>query len=496
MTLSSFFLECDCDDDDDIIVQPSINCSFRQGGESSKSLVLSAHPGDTVSLRIDVTQSMTSAAATFSLSSSSGLSDTELIENGSFKRISFDPNPTGASSALTLIIGDDVASGTVLNLDVNSSSSSGSAVNKCALSLQLEIESVESTAPCTVFDLEVSPSNSRLNIGETTTFSIVSVIDPGFTDTVNLSLQLESVDGVPNAVIDQDLIDQSILADFGFEPQALNSELTASLLTLSLGEEVIPNDVYTFSVLGTAQDSGEVLCSQTFNITAVSCPTETCTDGSFFVPGESCIPEAEALRSGNLLENPGFETNDFGENFPTAAGGWSGDGVTQVASENGIDVPESSQMLRFDFADVNGSSALAGSEIAQLYVLPNDLKTRIDDGGETITIRQEAFFNRIEGDANTDTEFLVLIIAFDGPTSDFADDYLNRETLNLVRASASVSSDACTNTWEKLGAQIEIPPGTNYIGVVLVAAEDVENDTTGTEFDGHYVDAASLFIVE
>ncbi|MEM8762678.1 MAG: hypothetical protein AAGD88_02625 [Bacteroidota bacterium] len=281
-----------------------------------------------------------------------------------------------------------------------------------------------------------------------------------------------------------------------FTPTSITSDTGISVLELQVSPEAEPGE-YQLTIAAEVADSS---CSTILNLVVVereieACPIEECPDGSFYIVGESCVLEADAIASGNLLENPGFETDAFGENFPMDAVGWSGDRVTQVSEENGITPPEGDHMLRFDSADITGSSGLSGSEIAQIYVLPDDLKDRIN-GGETITVRQEAFFNRIEGDANTDTEFLVLIIAFEGPTTDFPEDYLNRATLDLKRASATLSSDACTNTWERLGAQIEIPMGTNYIGVVLVAAENVENDITGAEFDGHYVDAASLYIVE
>ncbi|MEO1011655.1 MAG: hypothetical protein AAFX53_10145 [Bacteroidota bacterium] len=435
----------------------------------------------------------TTRDVTFSLEDPSN--STLPIDENLIKTYSFDPNPLAIETAsnfvkLNIIVGDGPTPGSVLEYKIKGKDIGGV---ECSVNLKLTVNEPD---PCTDFTLDVSPPNSSLEVGAPGSVSIVSTILPGFAGTVDLSLQLEDIDGTPTEVIGQDLIDQNILMEFLFTPPALNNDLTGSMLNFTVGEAAMPNSVYTFNVVGTDADSGTLLCSETFTVNTASCPLEECAEGSFLVLGGSCIAEADAIHPGNLLENPGFVTDAFGTNFPNVAGGWSGDGVTQVMTENGINPPEGDHMLRFDFADLNASSALSGSEIAQLYVLSENLKDRIDNGGESITIRQEVFFNRVAGDANTDTEFIVLIIAFDGPTTDFAEDYLNRADLNLVRASSTVSSDACTNTWERLGAQIVIPQGTNYIGVVLVATEDVENDTTGTEFDGHYVDAASLFIVE
>lgn len=415
--------------------------------------------------------------------------------NSPIQNTGFTPNPIPneiVNSTLSFEVIPEVSPGEEYLIEIEGEGTSTSLGLKCKAQIRLVIVA-EETAFCDSFNLQISPANNTLLEGGSGEVSIVSTRTTGFNDEVDLSLELEAIDDTPTEVVGQNLVAQNILADFNFNPQVLNNEFTGSFLNYTLGSAFVPNAVYTFKIVGTSTNSGEELCSKTFILNAASCPTEECPDGSFYVVGELCVLEEDAIASGNLLQNPGFETDAFGENFPTDAVGWSGDGVTQVSEENGITPPQGNHMLRFDAADVTGSSGLAGSEIAQIYVLPDDLKNRIN-GGETITVRQEAFFNRVEGDANTDTEFLVLIIAFDGPTTDFPQDYLNRDTLDLERASATLSSDACTNTWEKLGAQIEIPMGTNYIGVVLVAAENIENDTTGPEFDGHYVDAASLIV--
>ena len=223
---------------------------------------------------------------------------------------------------------------------------------------------------------------------------------------------------------------------------------------------------------------------------------QECSAGSFYVLNLGCVEEANAINSGNLLINPGFEADAFGGPFPTTAGGWSGDIVTRVGAEAGILPAEGDYMLSFDFTSNTSASTAMASEIAQIYVLPDETRSRINEG-ETITVRQEAFFNRVQGDENTDSQFLILLMAFDGPTEDFSEKFLDRNNQALALATTSIISDDCINSWEKVAAEIIIPRGTEYIGVLLAAAENIQNEGEDEiEFDGHYVDAASLYIVD
>ena len=266
--------------------------------------------------------------------------------------------------------------------------------------------------------------------------------------------------------------------------QAGEYEIELTIKVCDYGDDY--NRIKTNSmVLVVSEEEPDESCSQ----------YEDCGTDSFYVLNEGCIPESDAIKSDNLLINPGFETDAFGDLFPATAGGWSGDIVSQVSSEGGIDPAEGNHMLRFDYTSYISAGSGGASELAQVYLLPEDLKTRVN-GGESITIRQEAFFNRVDLDENTDSQFLMILMAFDGPTEEFPDKFLDRDNQALAVASVSVISDSCINTWEKGTTEIVIPAGTEYIGVVIAALENIENDSTGTEFDGHYADAVSLYLVE
>ena len=96
-----------------------------------------------------------------------------------------------------------------------------------------------------------------------------------------------------------------------------------------------------------------------------------------------------------------------------------------------------------------------------------------------------AWFNRVAGDAQTDSDFLVILRAFSGTPG--------AETLLADSADAfRLVSDADPATWEQLTAEMALPPGTEFLQVFLTAVENVSNDASLPEFDGHFADEASV----
>ena len=47
-------------------------------------------------------------------------------------------------------------------------------------------------------------------------------------------------------------------------------------------------------------------------------------------------------------------------------------------------------------------------------------------------------------------------------------------------------------TWLPLTATIMLPSGTDYVAIEIAAAENIFDDTTGTEFDGYYADGVTV----
>lgn len=57
------------------------------------------------------------------------------------------------------------------------------------------------------------------------------------------------------------------------------------------------------------------------------------------------------------------------------------------------------------------------------------------------------------------------------------------------------NSDADAATWEPIVVEQAIPVGTDFIILEVMAYENIYNDVSGTEFDGHFADMVSFAIV-
>jgi hypothetical protein len=176
--------------------------------------------------------------------------------------------------------------------------------------------------------------------------------------------------------------------------------------------------------------------------------------------------------------NPGFESETpvIGPP-PTEFGIWRGDVHDFVSAENGINPMSGSRMLRFINAGWNGPDpALNTSEVYQninITGIPN-----IENREASLS----AWFNRVPGDFETDTRFCSDIFAYDASNNE------------IGRVTGCVDTDGDVSTWEQASATMLIPPGTTRLLVRVAAAENVFNDGSDPEFDGHYADDVVLFI--
>ncbi len=55
-------------------------------------------------------------------------------------------------------------------------------------------------------------------------------------------------------------------------------------------------------------------------------------------------------------------------------------------------------------------------------------------------------------------------------------------------------SDSDPATWERVVGTIDLPAGTRYVVIEIFAFEDVADDATVPEFDGHFADDVTLVI--
>ena len=220
----------------------------------------------------------------------------------------------------------------------------------------------------------------------------------------------------------------------------------------------------------------------------------------FFVLAFGVISFAQVGQAANLITNPSFETWEdttiFGfPGVPDAFGDWGGDPSDIVGPENSISPYDGDFMLRFYYTGNYPDILLTTSQVWQLIDVSS---YAADIASGNAAVSASAWFNRVAGDAETDTCFYFAVYAFDSSLGTWLDHY-NGGTMN-GSISASVYTDADVNTWEEASLDSwTIPSGTNgdtdTLMFMLVAAEDVVNDgPPGPEFDGHYADMVSLEI--
>ncbi len=203
----------------------------------------------------------------------------------------------------------------------------------------------------------------------------------------------------------------------------------------------------------------------------------------------------------NLLVNGDFEisfsTPFAGVVTPTTYGDWKGDLVTVVGPENGITPFQGDQMLRFDGTLQSGASNTISSQLYQ--------KVPVEGLAEGATAIAELWVNRVAGDANSDTGFRVRLRAHEGDpagwSGTFVGDY--NAVPPDIGQSAVFETDSDPTTWERIELRLELPQalvgppflGDSFVSLEIQANENVSNDPSLPEFDGHYADAASLRIV-
>ncbi len=189
------------------------------------------------------------------------------------------------------------------------------------------------------------------------------------------------------------------------------------------------------------------------------------------------------------LMNPGFETPAYTTGgWPTGFGYWRGDYSEIVTADNGIAPSEGDRMLKFiATSGPNAPASTGASQVVQLVDL-RGLSAQIAEGYTHARFR--ARFNRVTGDAQTDTRFTTDLFAYAGEPNSFPTQF--NQSTHLGRGRGAVISDGDPNTWQSATAELTLPVGTDFIAVVAAAEENIYNDTTEPEFDGHYCDAVTL----
>ncbi|GAJ14389.1 unnamed protein product, partial [marine sediment metagenome] len=113
------------------------------------------------------------------------------------------------------------------------------------------------------------------------------------------------------------------------------------------------------------------------------------------------------------------------------------------------------------------------------------------DGG-LATANASAWYNRVAGDSQTDSGFNLIIYAFAGSPASYLTQLINGTWLDSSSGGVITGGDAAR--WEQGSTSLLLPAGTDFLSLRIMAVENIFNDGTMPEFDGHYADATYLDI--
>lgn len=192
----------------------------------------------------------------------------------------------------------------------------------------------------------------------------------------------------------------------------------------------------------------------------------------------------------SLVTNGFFESSEGPKiGWPFVFGNWGGDKSEIVGISHGVTPFEGSQMLRFIYADF--AHALSIRTSSDIYQLINISSFQDDISTGLVMATASAYFNRVMGDAQTDSQFDVGLFALKGPLSGFTSQIINGTYLAGSRTLLTTDSDIAT--WELSQFQLLLPGDAEFLALHIGAQENIFNDGPGgVEFDGHFADGVAL----
>lgn len=197
----------------------------------------------------------------------------------------------------------------------------------------------------------------------------------------------------------------------------------------------------------------------------------------------------------NLAVNAGFETSETTSGgWPSSYDNWNGDYSAIVGTTSGVSPYDGSKMLQFKGTSFSGAGSSTTSTVFQLIDI--SAYTSLVASGKAIA-NVSTYFNRVTGDAQTDTVFDFDILAYNGSVSTFASrwEYGTYSSALATAYTDGLYTDSSVQTWEVLSASLVLPTNTTFLAIGVKASEDIYNDYSSTEFDGHFADAAYVEIV-
>ena len=197
-----------------------------------------------------------------------------------------------------------------------------------------------------------------------------------------------------------------------------------------------------------------------------------------------CLLFTPLVAQATLLTNGGFEQSvSTSGGVPLVPGVWQGDYSQIVFAARGVQAYDGQGMLRFIATrPLPPGDISTGSEVFQMVDLTQH-RTLISTG--FAAARLTAQFNRVPGDEQTDERFGLGLYS-----SDNLSGVLNPTT--LPRLESTMLSDSNPATWEQHTLTWMLPSETVGIYALVEASENIFNDRTTIEFDGHYADGVTL----
>jgi len=196
----------------------------------------------------------------------------------------------------------------------------------------------------------------------------------------------------------------------------------------------------------------------------------------------------------NLAVNGGFETSETTSGgWPDSYGDWNGDYSAIVGATGGVMPYEGSQMLQFRGTSHGGTGSSDTSEIFQLIDI-SAYNSLVVSGNATV--KTSVHFNRVDTDSQTDTKAFINLMAYDGSTGTFDTRWeSNTYASALSYTTNRIYLDDNLQTWEELELELFLPSETTFVALRIGLHEDIYNDYSYPEFDGHFVDAVFVEII-
>ncbi len=192
----------------------------------------------------------------------------------------------------------------------------------------------------------------------------------------------------------------------------------------------------------------------------------------------------------NLAVNPGFEVQERIAYLPNVYGIWSTDYFSFASAENGITPPDGLLMWKAEstrWNDYINPDVTTACEVMQVVDITDYLE--LIEAGDVVACLS-ALFNRIQVDHQTDTLMGVVMRNFDGPVSSHGTMMQNEQF--FMRGNRYIMADSDINTWERTTAVMPLHTDTNLISIQISTNENIYNDTSYPEFDGHYADQVTF----